>query len=297
MRVIASIFIFSAFLIFSACDNIEDPYDGSSGPVTGGVDGIPRKVLVEDFTGFKCPNCPLAAATAAQLQDQVYGDQMINVGIHIIDFFAEPGPDPDHPGAFEIDLRTPAGLDYENEFGFQTLGIPNGMINRTRDGPNILIGFGAWDGMISSVIDEPADIAIKVKEVIFNNGTDEIEVDIDLIVANSISGDYNITLYLVEDSVIAGQYDGSNIVDEYLHRHVLRGALNGSWGDPIFTDPLENDSIHFEGSFSLPASLLSAPAPNPDIDISKCEIIAYVYNAGFEEYEIIQVEEAHVEVQ
>ena len=295
MRALTGSLILLLVIIFSACDTIEDPYDGSSGPVTGGVNGIPRKVLVEDFTGFRCVNCPLASEAADNLQTNVYGDQMIIVGVHMIDFFTQPEADPDHPGYFLTDFRTQAGADYESEFG--VFGIPIGVVNRTEENDNILIGFGAWDGKIGDLLMQPADVDIKIKHSEYISSSGEIDIEIDAIVDNNLNGDFKITLYLVEDSILEGQYDGSEVVEDFLHRHVLRGALNGSWGESIFSSPSAGDSIHFEGSFALPSSISSTPASNPDIDISKCEVVAYIYKSGIDEYEIIQVEKAHVEVQ
>lgn len=295
MKALIGSFIVFTFLIFTACDNIDDPYDGASGPVTGGVDGIPRKVIVEDLTGFRCVNCPLASDALSTLVEDVYGDQLIPVGVHMIDFFTEPQTDPDHPGYFLTDFRTQAGLDYENEFG--VFGIPIGLVNRTEDSGNILIGFGAWDGKVGDILAEPADVDIKIKKAEYVASSGQIDIEIDAILDNGIDGDYNLTLYLVEDSILEGQYDGSDVLEDYLHRHVFRGALNGSWGESIFTSPSAGDSIHFEGSYALPSSLSSAPDPNPDIDVLKCEVVAYIYKSGINEYEIIQAESKHVEIQ
>lgn len=286
-------FLFLTLLIF-ACDKVDDPYAG--GPSTGGpIEGVPRKVLVEDFTGFRCVACPQASETAENLQENVYGEQMVIVGIHSVDFFSEPEVDPDHPGYFITDFRTEAGADYENEFG--VFGIPTGTINRVEESGNVLIGFGDWDGKIGELVAIPADVEIKIKEATFYTANQEIEVVVDAILANNISGDYNITLYLVEDSILEGQYDGGDIIEDYVHRHVLRGALNGSWGENIFSDPVSGDSIRYEGSFTLPSTLGNPGVPNPDIDLSKCEVVAYIYHSGFEEYEIIQVEKEHVEIE
>ena len=289
-------FIFIVFaLLFTSCDRVELPYDGNTGPVTGGVQGVPRKVIVEDFTGFRCVNCPLASETLKQLQEDVYGDQMIPIAVHMMDFFAEPQADPSYPGYFLKDFRTVDGAEYESTFS--VFGIPIGMVNRTEDNSNLLIGFGAWDGKIAEILANPADVEIKIKDASFDPGSQQVNVEIDAILANNIDGDYNITVCLVEDSIVDAQYDGSDVITDYIHRHVFRGSLNTSWGEPIFSDAAAGDSIRFENSFSLPSSINSAPNPNPEIDMSKCEIVAYIYNSGFGEYEIIQAEKKHVEVQ
>lgn len=279
--------------MINACDRVDLPYDGSSGPVTGSGTGIPRNVIVEDFTGFRCVNCPLATEALEQLEG-VYGDQLIPVGIHMIDFFCEPQADPEHPGFFLTDFRTPDGQAYENTF--EVFGIPVGTVNRTEDNGSLLIGFGAWDGKIGEVLSTPADVDIKIKQAEYNAGSGQIDVQIDALFDNAVDGSHNLTIYLLEDSILEGQYDGSDVLENYLHRHVFRGTLNSTWGDQFFTDASPGDSLRYEGSFSLPSSISSAPSPNPDIDISKCEIVAYIYKSGFDEYEIIQAEKKHVDM-
>ena len=286
--------LFALGLSIFACDKVDDPY--ASGPSTGGpVEGVPRKVLVEDFTGFRCVACPQATEAAESLQENVYGENMIIVGIHSVDFFSEPQVDPNYPGYFITDFRTEAGADYENEFG--VLGIPTGTINRVEDNGNILFPFGEWDGKIGEVSSVPADVEIKIKDATYQSGSQLIDVTVDAILVNDISGDYNITLYLVEDSIEEGQYDGPDVIEGYIHRHVLRGTLNGSWGVNLFSNPSSGDSIRYEGSFGLPSTLGNPGVPNPDIDLTKCEVIAYIYKSGFDEYEIIQVEKKYVEIE
>ena len=281
-------------ILVLACDKVDDPYSG--GPSTGGpIEGVPRKVLVEDFTGFRCVNCPQATEIAENLKENVYGDQMVIVGVHSVDFFSEPEVDPDHPGYFITDFRTEAGADYENEFG--VFGIPVGAINRVEVDGNVLVSPGGWDGAIGGLVTLPADVEIKIKDATYQTSSQLVDVTIDALVVNGLTGDYNITLYLVEDSILEGQYDGAEVIEDYLHRHVLRGALNSSWGESIFTDPNGGDSVRYEGSFALPSTLGNPGVPNPDIDLTKCEVVAYIYKSGFEEYEIIQVEKEHVDIE
>ena len=70
-------------LLITSCDIIEEPF---LVPVAGSNDTIPvvekvRKVLLEDFTGQKCPNCPEAAEIAHNLKT-IYGEQLILLTVH-----------------------------------------------------------------------------------------------------------------------------------------------------------------------------------------------------------------------
>ena len=66
----------------SACDNIESNERWEEKvPVE-----IKKNVLIEDFTGQNCVNCPAATDVIHQLQQGAAGAHIIAVGIHRPDF-------------------------------------------------------------------------------------------------------------------------------------------------------------------------------------------------------------------
>ena len=103
---------------------------------------------------------------------------------------------------------------------------------------------------------------------------------------NSLSGTYNVVVYLTEDSIVNWQKDyvatPSTDIENYVHRHVLRGSLNGTWGELVDLAPAVN-SIYTK-SYSL---LL-----DNTWDENHCSIVAFVYETSSNE--VIQAEEAHV---
>jgi hypothetical protein len=120
------LFLFFALVIFfSACEKITPPYKESKG---GGNDttGVLKNVLLEDYTGHTCVNCPTAAVIAHDLKN-LYGDRLIVMAVHA-GYFADP-----HPGIFENDYRTQAGNEWNTFFGFQN--YPSGLIDRVPNAP------------------------------------------------------------------------------------------------------------------------------------------------------------------
>ena len=117
--------------VFS-CDYIDDPIQASIGPVDPCElpkmqfkgDSSFRKVLIEDFTGHRCNNCPLASDAIKAIEQNQAG-AIVAVAMHA-------GPanfiDPDPP-TYPTDFRTPEGDDLE-EF-FKVTFLPAGMVSRT----------------------------------------------------------------------------------------------------------------------------------------------------------------------
>src|SRR5688500_18814574 len=75
-------------LVFAGCDKVLIPQQPQNTSVA--VNDTFRKILIEDFTGHFCQNCPAAAEMVDSLSN-AYPGQVIGVGVHI-DFFAEPCP-------------------------------------------------------------------------------------------------------------------------------------------------------------------------------------------------------------
>lgn len=66
---------------------------------------VRRNVLIEEFTGQRCLNCPEATAVIKTLQDNYSADRLIAVAIHA-------GPLSVKSSAGVVGLRTPLGDTY-----------------------------------------------------------------------------------------------------------------------------------------------------------------------------------------
>jgi hypothetical protein len=81
--------ILALAVFISGCDEItglkRQPVVTSPPP----GDSVVKKVLVEDYTGHTCGNCPAAARMLNDTIKPLYGDRLIVLGIHA-GYFAEP---------------------------------------------------------------------------------------------------------------------------------------------------------------------------------------------------------------
>lgn len=81
-----------------------------------------RNILIEDFTGQNCVNCPKATAVIEQLQQQYGADTIIAVAIHSGYFGVHNSPT-------QVGLATDLGDTYYNHWGIESQ--PNGIIDRS----------------------------------------------------------------------------------------------------------------------------------------------------------------------
>ncbi|MCE3259577.1 MAG: outer membrane protein Omp28, partial [Bacteroidetes bacterium] len=109
-----------AALLFTSCDKVS--YAKQSSEVKANT----RKVLIEDYTGHQCGNCPNAAVVAESLHEK-YGDKVVIIAVHA-GFFART-----NATEFPTSYTCQVGNDWDSKnggFGVSAAGNPNGMINR-----------------------------------------------------------------------------------------------------------------------------------------------------------------------
>lgn len=272
--------------IFTSCDFVHNANPALE-PVALNLDTtkVYRKVLIEDYTGHKCGNCPRAADTLNYLHHK-YGDKIVPLALHAGGFATV---NPNYP----TDLRSLAGTDYDNTFGNGINGNPNGLVNREGFLPTDTVVFikqyATWEAAAMAYFPKLADFKIDIKNI-YNVSNHGLNTDVTITALSNLNGNYKLVVLLSEDSIIGEQLDydkpvGSQKITNYVFNHVLRGAINSTWGDDIFAGGVvKNGSVTKSYSYSLNASYIS----------NHCHVIAYIYDADLNSpkyYEVLQVEE------
>ncbi len=297
-------------LMMYSCDKVDNPYpedfscnsgNGSSSigtMITNSIistelasDAVTKSILLEDYTGFKCTNCPDAHEVAQDIRD-TYGDQVKIMALHVTDVFAAPTDGTVYPDPFSQDFRTEAGEIYVSQFG--VFALPSGLINRNSSNGFYTIPFASWETEIDARINEMADIRMDIFSAHYSEDTLKVNFDIEFLEA--LDGDYYVTINLVENELTSAQYTTGEVEYDYLQKDVFRGTLNGVYGELVNSDPQDMDLHIVEGNYFLPGNSIDPNTPNPDIEIEDCHIIIYVYKSDFDNgiFDIYQVASAEV---
>ena len=278
---------FGFMMLSTSCDKVEGPYMTKGG---GGVVGdTVRKVLIEDFTGHMCVNCPAAHEVIKVLQN-VYPERVIPIAIHV-GFFAKPKPEP-----YDYDFRTSVGDDIATQFGAMGAALPKGMVNRISFNGGYLLNPAAFATAVSLMLDslpEKPDIYIEMTPS-YKSSDSTISVDAKMTcLSNFPSGKYNISLLVVESNIVAAQKNtdpainnGQEVLD-YKHKDVLRGAINTTWGEEFADAALTSGQVINKSYSNYKIG--------SDWKPEDLKIVAIVYYAdGAKDKEVIQVEEKHL---
>jgi len=287
--------IFENGVIAGCTDLLASNYNPEANEDDGSCIAYVKNVLIEDFTGHTCPNCPDAAIELEAIHS-LYGDQIIGMAIHVSNSFARPYPESQAP-SFQYDFRTQWGDDWDasNAFAISVSGLPRGMVNRTGYPDNHKLGKNEWLARVDEELIKPADFGINIE----SNSTD---ITIKTKALTEISGSYNLVVCLTESYIINWQKDGQESIEDYEHNHILRTVLIDellsssntlSAGETIEKNiPYNLSSLE---EYNINYSMNTAFMGNGNAggwDAENISIVAYIYNT--DNKEILQVNEVHL---
>lgn len=246
------IYILLIAIALVGCDKVDDPRPS----VIGNADGICpaptftqntdtlRNVLVEDFTGHYCNNCPGIAYAIDTIKSNM-GKQLIPIGLHVTDQFAAPVTA--KAPKFQTDFRTAGGLDIYNDL-IPSAGLPAVVLNR-KDGFTLTPGrLNIYNSNLSSdirsFIGDSPKVRIQTKST-FDNTTNRVCAYAEVEILTPLADDHSLVFYLLEDSIVDWQlyngnggnpiYGGAGDIQDYVHKHVLRKCMNGWQGKKIIS--------------------------------------------------------------
>ncbi len=240
-------------MILTACDKVsEGEFLDKNGNLGKGY------VLIEDYTGQSCGQCPAASDIAEELHE-ANPEQVIVMEVHA-GFFAKPKTSGDK---YLTDYRTPESEELNTFFGNEAAGNPNGLINRIGYPTNEQVKtMDKWGQFVASEMNKESTADIK-STVSFDTTSRKANLITEIKFKIPYDPATNIIVYLTEDSIADWQKDyrfpsGEEDRAGFYHRHVLRTSLNSAFGSPLTTEPvLDGSSFKKSFSYDLPANFVA----------------------------------------
>jgi thiol-disulfide isomerase/thioredoxin len=240
-----------------------------------------RVVLVEEFTGIDCVNCPAGSEKLETLSRQNPG-KIIVVGIHA-GFFAT-----DHSG---FDLRCPDGENLESLYLGPVSGYPASSINRKvfEGESDVIADLTEWAGYIGSEICNRPIAELSLTNT-YDAATRMASVTVDMtpstFFTDAIDEDLAISVMITESNIVGYQKTPAGSVTSYVHKHVLRDVITDSYtGDVLIT----RGNV-LTAQQKVIVDYLIPPGWDPD----NCHAVAFIHYKGDNNKEVIQAVEAHI---
>ena len=223
-----------------------------------------KPVVVIDFTGWSCVNCPDAHRIISNME-KIAGNKIIAVAMHANCSFTIPYDD-------ALDLRCAAATEYYKYLGVkEDMGLPIGNVDFTKYDDKLLIDRDLWTSAVAQriIMDVPLKIEITCQT---DNSTREITINSKISTSKETDKNYSLILWLLESNIVGMQKDGTTTNKDYVHNHVLRDAINGIWGENISVSPV-ND---FEKT-----NIYNVAAA--DWNLQNCSVVGIVVNSDTKE--------------
>jgi hypothetical protein len=261
-------FLIAFGLCITGCDEVDDPViefaeyrdDLYGDPASfTPVDAPHRKVLLEDFTGHDCGNCPNGHVRAAELLAQ-YGEDLAVVAVHA-GSLAAPFP-PNFPDDWVIPegeyyLLTQVGQDV----------MPKGRTNRIASA-SVIHSPSAWPSKVAEAFDIAPEVNLQMN-VSYVPNSQHLNIHVFSQWFENLTGDYRLVIMIAENEIIAPQLWYNNdpeYIPDYLHEHMLRATVTGATGLVVATNP-QSGTSHTD-SYTFDWNSTWVP--------EHCEVIAFI---------------------
>ncbi len=235
-----------------------------------------RQVLLEEFTGVRCVNCPAASQHIQELKG-LYGDQLIVVAIHT-GFFSPPYPES------QYDFRTSDGDNILSLMG-EPFGYPSAVVDRKLfDGEaDLQLGQTQWAGYIAQEAAKEPLLRISTEHS-FNPANRNVSITLDIRPSEDIPAeDVRANVAVTESGIIDAQLTPEGKVDDYEHKNVFRGMLTNYDGNLITEPLLAGETVSLTYSGRLEASWVP----------ENCWLVAFV-SLGGQQKDVLQAVEVPV---
>ncbi|ASS47243.1 MAG: hypothetical protein CHH17_00400 [Candidatus Fluviicola riflensis] len=323
-RILVASILLIGILIAGSCDKVTNPYPkttstaldwslypggDSAAYVSAGLwpaftdnANTLRNVLIEDFTGHKCVNCPASTANMEQLI-ATNPIRIFGVAIHSsangLDDFQEV--DAEFPEELFCDEGLEIGTFFGSIPGSSFIGNPRFCVNRVLANDQFTSSAGSpiankTSNCLSSTlkvnIQAASNYFASTRGLFLHTEVDKLD--------QTLANDLGIVVYVIEDSLIGPQIvdvdddtDGTpgnpdlsvkdGILQTYIHREIMRGCIDGrAFGRTLTADYLGgNGKYYVNYSYKIP----------DELEPENMHLVIYVYDkTTMEIYQVIKHE-------
>jgi hypothetical protein len=222
----------------------------------GDVEPTGKTVLIKDFTGARCVNCPAAAEHAHNLQHQLDEDHIFILSVHA-GFQAQP------MGSFP-DFLTDEGTAWYNNHDSNPLFT----VDHVALTEGNTLNDAQIDAPVAEALLEEQSFEIVVGPS-YDAATRQLQVQVQAVALIDLDGEFYVTVCLVEDHITGWQTIPGGVDKEYDFRNVFRGTLNGAYGE-AFEDLHVDANVAFYFSYNTEI--------NANYNADECYLMVYVYD-------------------
>lgn len=238
-----------------------------------------RIVVVEEFTGASCVNCPKGIAATSAIRD-LYPYNVIVIAVHS-NFLGQPAT------TGQVNLRTPDAQAIESFLG-NWGAKPEAAFNRLHDDANQTFRYGnpdIWKTYVDEELKKTPQVELKISTN-FDSASRELKVTLIVKGLEAINEPVHLHCGITESNIIADQLENTTKILNFVHNHVLRKMITPIPGEKVADTLAVGQSVTKEYSYILPQDAILWKPEN-------CDVFAYASLDENKKY-ILQGAEAKV---
>lgn len=302
-----------ALVLFASCDKVENAYPEGPGTGTSTLDwslypdgdsanyaqnhwptwtdntNTLRNVMIEDFTGHRCGNCPASTENMEGLiatnPERIYAAAIHAGGLGLTDF-QTTSTTLGYTSIFYCDEGIEIGSYFGSIPGSTFQGNPGFCVNRVKANNQFVSNAGsAIANKTNAALASSLKINLQAETNYFPSTRGLfLHTEIDVI-DNSLTSELGLVVYVIEDSMVSPQLVGSDKEDDYVHRDIMRGCIDGkTFGRTLGAGDLNTDNgkYYVNYAYRLP----------DQYNVNNMHLLIYVYDK--ETMEVYQVIKKHI---
>jgi len=186
-----------------------------------------KNVIIEEFTGVRCPNCPQGHVIIANIKATNPG-RVIAVSLHPINSLGKP-----YNGVSTQDFQNAKAqslFDYLEPIGQE----PAAGIDRKKFSGEayILLDKSLWSGYTIQQLTQATPVNL-ILDKSYDSTNHELTVFAELHYTQNVTEENKLTILVTESDIITAQLNGAVVDTFYNHKDVMRDFISDTQGDLI----------------------------------------------------------------
>ena len=287
-----SLSLVTCLFLLSACDYITNPLLHKSGGTVNTSTSVSasdstgniKNIMIEDYTGLWCENCPFAAYRLDTIIHQYAPGRIVPLSVNYGYYATPTSPLPAPYNKYNY--TSAVGDVYGNLFVTSSGSFPCGFINRVGAITLNSSVYSVWCSLVAAAASDTCFVKLKLSTQ-FDTISRNLSVTATTTFMKALSGSYNLVILLTEDSMIGPQNIGGVLSLNYPHRFVLHDAINSIWGDSLSNHSTPNQRLSQTFQYTI---AMAYPNSNSQIagyntpaltcNYKQCSVVAYIYKAN-----------------
>lgn len=238
-----------------------------------------RNVLIEEFTGASCTNCPAGHDVVKSLIASNPG-RVVALAYHTNDAGAIYQP-VDKKGVKSIyDFRTEEATNIGKVIYEGLQSIPTAGFDRTKVGTSLLVNRTQWANETNKRLLVPPSVNMYLTSE-YKADEKKVSVKLKVVYATDVSTKNSVNLGLVESKIIDAQEFSDRIEVNYEHNHIFRKSFTPYNGYPVLDSIATKKAGRvYEYNYVF--------TPDEKWNLDNCYLVAYMNNSETGNKEILQ---------